>query len=344
MRNFIVFVVLIFLSLFIAVTWKNQQGAEIEQRPVVKVFGSTSFTSQWGPGPWLKERFERSCDCRLEYYDGADNTILLQRLKAEGRNGGADVVLGFDQYDLEQAQAAFQWKKIDTSHIDFFDEVKTTLSASNLVPYDWGTLSFVVKKSEMKQLPKTLNDFLAPEWKGQIVLEDPRTSSPGLQFLVWLIQLRGEEQAFDFLKKFNAQLHSYAPSWSSSYGLFQKGQVKTTFSYVTSPVYHLIEDKSTDVIAVEFEEGHPIQFEFIGIPATCKTCDLAEKFVQLVLSKEGQKIIMEKNYMFPAVKGVKEGTAFSTVPKFKTINMTTLPTQSDRERILKKWSALRRLE
>lgn len=342
MRNFLVFIVLIFSGLFLAVFVKKNHGDGRDGRPVLHVFASSSFISQWGPGPWIKETFEKDCECRVEFQDGADSMILLQRLKSQGRTGSADVVLGFDQYDLELANQGLEWRKIQIGDLDFEEEVKPTLSRSNLVPYDWSLLTFVVRKSDFQQLPKKLEDLMAPEMRGQIVMEDPRTSSPGLQFLLWLIQIKGEEKAFQFLKEFNQQIHSYAPSWSTAYGLFQKAQVKTTFSYVTSPVYHVVEDKSTDVIALDLSEGHPAQYEFVGVPATCANCELAEKFVALLLSKEGQRIIMEKNYMFPVIQGVKEGTAFASVPKYKMTGQEVIPTVADRERILKKWSALRR--
>jgi thiamine transport system substrate-binding protein len=344
MKNFLVFIILVFAGLFSAIVLKRNSDAGRDNHAVLRVFAASSFTSQWGPGPWLKENFEKSCDCRVEFQDGADPTILLQRLKSEGRTGGADVVLGFDQYDLESAQQGLEWKQLKLDDVDFEDEIRPLLTRSPLVPYDWSLLSFIVRKSDFKELPRGLNDLMKPELRGQIVMEDPRTSSPGLQFLLWLIQLKGEEKAFQFLKEFNQQLHSYAPSWSTAYGLFQKAQVKSTYSYVTSPVYHLVEDKTTDVIALDLAEGHPAQYEYAGIPATCKNCELAEKFMTLILSKEGQKIIMEKNYMFPAIKGVREGTVFASIPPYRKTDMSVIPSVVERERILKKWAALRRGE
>ena len=344
MRNFLVFVILVFAGLFLAVFFKKNHGDGRDGRPVLKVFASSSFASQWGPGPWLKENFEKECDCKVDFQDGADSMILLQRLKSEGRSGGADVVLGFDQYDLELASQGIEWKKIKTDDFNFEDDVKGILPRSHLVPYDWSQLTFVVRKADFKQLPKKLDDMMAPDLKGQIVMEDPRTSSPGLQFLLWLIQTKGEEKAFQFLKSFNQQLHSYAPSWSTAYGLFQKAQVKATYSYVTSPLAQVVEDKTTDVIALDLAEGHPAQYEFAGVPSTCANCELAERFMNLILSPAGQKIIMERNYMFPVIQGVKEGTLFATVPKYKMASMEVIPTVMDRERILKKWAALRRGE
>jgi thiamine transport system substrate-binding protein len=343
MRHFLFFLGMVFFGLFLALFMKNSRDPLRDTKPVLRVFAASSFIAQWGPGPWLRNQFEQSCGCRVEFFDGADSTILMQRLKSEARQG-ADVVLGFDQYDLEMAKAGFEWRKINTEGLQFHEEARAAISESLFVPYDWGVLAFAFRKSEVDQLPSALDDFLRPEWKGRISMEDPRTSSPGLQFLLWLIQVKGEDGAFQYLKKFNQQVKAYSTSWSMAYGLFTKNQVATVFSYVTSPVYHKVEEKNPDVIAAEMREGHPVQFEYVGIPANCKQCELAEKFVALILSPEGQRTIMEKNYMFPALQGVREGTVFAEIPPYKTLPADRMPNQAERERLLKKWSALRRME
>lgn len=344
MRNFLIFIIMVFAGLFLAVFVKQNRVDGQDGRPVLHVFASSSFIAQWGPGPWLKETFEKDCDCRVEFQDNGDSMILIQKLKSQGRTGSADVVLGFDQYDLELANQGLEWRKIETSDYEFEEAVQAVLNRSNLIPYDWSPLSFIIRKSEFQQLPKKIDDLMVAEMRGQIAIQDPRYSSVGLQFLLWLIQTRGEEKAFQFLTSFNQQVHSYTSSWSGANGLFNKGQVKTYFSHVTTPVYYRLEDKSDDVVAVELPEGHPVQYEFVGVPVTCTNCDLAEKFVALLLSKDGQKMIMEKNTMFPAIQGVKEGTIYASIPHYKILSQEVLPSVSDRERILKKWAALRRGE
>lgn len=343
MKHFLLFIGVVFFGLFLAVFAKNSREASKEAKPVLRVFAASSFIAQWGPGPWLRNQFEQTCGCRVEFFDGADSTILMQRLKSESHQG-ADVVLGFDQYDLEMAKAGFEWKTLKTEGLNFLEQVKPALSQGEFAPYDWGILSFVFRKSQLQQFPKNLDDFLKPDWKGKIAMADPRTSSPGLQFFLWLVQLRGEEGAFNYLKKFNPQVKAYSTSWSMAYGMFTKNQADTVFSYTTSPVYHKVEEKNADIVAVELDEGHPMQFEFVGIPANCKQCDLADKFVALILSPEGQKVIMEKNYMFPVIQGVKDGTVFGEIPPYRTVPWGNIPNSTDRERLLKKWSALRRTE
>jgi thiamine transport system substrate-binding protein len=95
---------------------------------------------------------------------------------------------------------------------------------------------------------------------------------------------------------------------------------------------------------LKFKEPHPLQFEFAGIPEFCKNCDLAEQFVNLMLSKEGQKIIMEKNYMFPVMRGVREKTPFDIGSDVPIIQDFKIPTLAEIEGWLKKWSEIRRSE
>lgn len=344
MRNFIIFLILVFGGVFAALVLRNQGDGRHDSRTVLRVYGASSFVKSWGPGPVLKEKFEKVCECRVELVETADTTLLIQKLKIEGRTSGADLVLGFDQYDLEMANKGYEWKTLKADGLDFEDAVKSTLSRQNFLPYDWGVLAFLARKSAFEKLPQSLDELTESLYKDQISIQDPRTSTPGLQFLLWLIQSKGEEKAFQFLQRFNPQVKAFGSSWSSSWGLFQKKQVNMTFSYVTSLVATQQEDKDLDVIALEFSEGHPIQYEFMGIPSSCHNCELAQKFVSMILSAEGQKIIMEKNYMFPVIKGVRQGTFFANLPDLKLMDMNVIPTSIERERLLKRWAQLRRAE
>lgn len=342
MKHFVLFLAAIFLALFLAVLNRTENLAANEGTPVVRVFGYSSFTSAWGPGPRLKELFEKECACRVEFIEGTDSGILLQRLKIEGASLGADLVIGFDQFDLQKALASQAWQKINFTSLDLEPEIKGQIRNDYFVPYDWGLLGFMVRRSDAGDAPKSLDDLLRPEWRRQIALQDPRTSSPGLLFLHWVLQSKGEDEGFKYLGKLMDQAHSFSPSWSTSIGLYNKKQVRSVFTYFTSPVYYQVEENNADHETLEFVESHPVQIEFMGIPEFCRHCDLAERFVNLMLSKEGQKILMEKNYMFPVVRGVADGTPFATLKRPAKVLNFEVPSESDVERWMKRWADLRR--
>ena len=73
-------------------------------------------------------------------------------------------------------------------------------------------------------------------------------------------------------------------------------------------------------------------------------CELSEKFVNLMLSAEGQKVLMEKNYMMPVLKGIKEGTPFADVLKNRKFLKFEIPSTSEVDHLIKKWGEVRRDE
>lgn len=344
MKHFILFLAAIFTLLFIAHLNKNQSFLFRDQKPTVKVFTYSSFSSKWGPGPVLKEIFEKTCDCHIEYLDGADSGILLQRLKIEGEKLGADLVIGLDQYDLQKAVVESNWRSLDFSSLEIDPQVKAALKNEYFVPYDWGVLTFIGKVKEGESLPSplSLDQLLQPGYFHKIAMQDPRTSSVGLQFVMWILKTKGEDEGYKYISQMMKQAHSFSPSWSTSYGLFKSGQADLVFSYTTSPLYSLLEEKNPNFKSLEMVEPNPVQVEFVGIPTSCRSCDIAEKFLNLMLSVEGQKIIMQKNYMLPVYKKAAEGTPFEKVPiPFRLMDIQ-FPSVTDVNRVLKHWADLRR--
>lgn len=178
MQHFIIFISTIFFVLIFS--FFNRQNKSDITKPTVRIFGYSSFISKFGPGNELKEIFEKSCDCTVDFIEGADSAILLQRIKLEGGTLGADLVIGFDQFDLQKALSEVKWRKLDFSQMDLDEVVKPALNNNYFAPYDWGVMSFVGRKDDTLTPPKSLQDLLKPQYKRKFALQDPRTSSPGM--------------------------------------------------------------------------------------------------------------------------------------------------------------------
>ena len=68
------------------------------------VYTYESFVSDWGPGPKIEEEFENVCNCDLEFI-GIDSSIgILGRIKLEGDETNADIILGLDTNLLTAAK------------------------------------------------------------------------------------------------------------------------------------------------------------------------------------------------------------------------------------------------
>ncbi|MCT7654061.1 thiamine ABC transporter substrate-binding protein [Oceanimonas sp. NS1] len=74
------------------------------QTPTLTIYTYSSFASEWGPGPAIESAFEAECGCNLEWVALDDGVSILNRLRLEGENTKADIVLGLDNNLLQAAE------------------------------------------------------------------------------------------------------------------------------------------------------------------------------------------------------------------------------------------------
>ena len=115
-----------------------------------------------------------------------------------------------------------------------------------------------------------------PEQK--IVIQDPRTSSPGLGLLLWIKAVYGD-QAGEAWTKLSKRVLTVTPGWSEAYGMFTKGEAPLVLSYTTSPAYHMVAENTDRYRAAAFPEGHYMQIEVAGILKSSANKKLAREFL-----------------------------------------------------------------
>ena len=82
--------------LLIAAGFLSATSAIAADKPELTVYTYDSFVSDWGPGPQVEEAFEATCGCDLKLVGVEDGAALLSRIRLEGKNSDADIVLGLD--------------------------------------------------------------------------------------------------------------------------------------------------------------------------------------------------------------------------------------------------------
>jgi thiamine transport system substrate-binding protein len=321
MRHLLIYLSVVFLGLLSYLTWQNQQKWQ-KSKPSLHVYASSSFVSQWGPGPWLKESFEKTCSCQVVYHEITDTYLLLQKLRADRELEKVDVIMGLELADLELARTTLKWQTLDSLGNYPFNPLIKQERDQFFIPYDWSALAFVIRTPVSFARPSSLKDLAQEVYKDQYALIDPRTSSLGLAFLHWVYRLYGPTEGGELLKKISQNAKLTANSWSSAYGLFRNGQVPMVLSFVTSPIYHLIEEKNKSVEALLFTEGHEPYMEYMGLPEDSDTKSLAKQWVEFILQEESQKVLMNKNYMFPVQDRFRESSPFAELPPFKMLPAT----------------------
>lgn len=335
LKNKLFLLFLIFISVFVIFFWLNRSG---DSKDKLRIYSYSSFLSHYGPGPALKEAFEKDCQCEVEFIDAGDAGLILQRLSLNPKDH-VDMVIGLDYLTLNKAQKNYKWREHKITDVEMAQEfLKPT---PFFMPYDWSPMTFIYRKSELDQLPKNLNDLTGSEFHKRFLFQDPRSSTPGQQFLFWTLQQYGEAEGFEVTKQLLGNIKKLSPSWSSSYGYFQQKKASLVFSYLTSLIYHWKVDKDFNYQAVEFNHPHPVQIEYFAIPEKCVQCSLAQKFAQYLMTPEAQKILAQKNYMFPAIKAVELDEDYENLPQLKTYNLKDYEFfQNDFSKLIKTWESL----
>ena len=251
----------------------------------LKVFTYSSFQGTQGPGPVLKKLFESQCQCEVALIRAGSANLILQRMKLVQE--AVDVVVGLDQFSLKPAQKDFSWNPVDVSSVNWVSDVGALGSRLQFVPYNFSPLTFIYRKSQVPHPPKNFQELMRPEFKKKISLQDPRQSTPGLHFLLWTVQ---QTNSLSYYEKLKQNISRISSSWSSSYGLFMQKKARMVFSHLTSLVYHWKNRQETDVQALSFTERHPVHIEYMAVSSRCQECELAEQFVQFLLTPEAQKV------------------------------------------------------
>lgn len=288
---------------------------ETGERPVLTVYVYSGFTSQYGPGGVIKERFEATCGCTLEWVTSEDAGTLLARLKLEGASTRADVVLGLDTNLTAQAKATglFAPHGVDASAL----KLPVAWSDDTFLPFDWSWFAFVYDETRLPEPPASLRDLVEREDGPKIVIQDPRTSTPGLGLLVWMRGVFGDG-AGDAWRKLAPKIVTVTQGWSEAYSMFVAGEADMVLSYTTSPAYHIASENETQYKAAIFPEGHYLEVEVAGMTTSSDEPALARTFLQFMLSEPFQSAIPEGNWMYPSVMPATLPASFQSLPQPET--------------------------
>jgi thiamine transport system substrate-binding protein len=304
------------------------------ETPVLTILTYDSFATEWGPGPAAEKAFEATCACDLQFVTAGDGAALLARLQLEGAASDADILLGIDT-NLTAAAAAtglFAPHGQTPAH-----DLPVAYADPLFLPYDWGWFAFIYNTS-LANVPASFEDLAASDLK--IVIQDPRSSTPGLGLVMWVRQAYGD-RAPEIWAALADNILTVTPGWTESYGLFTSGEADMVLSYSTSPAYHIgIEGDLTKAAAL-FDEGHYLQIEVAGKLASTDQPVLADAFLAFMAGPEFQALISETNWMYPA-KTPDAGLPASFATLIKPEKSLLIPSQDIpalRNKAIEEWRA-----
>jgi thiamine transport system substrate-binding protein len=311
-------------------------AAAAHAKETLTIYTYESFVSDYGPGAKIKTAFEKTCNCVVEWVALGDGVAVLNRLKLEGKDTKADVVLGLDTNITDEARGLGLFGKhgVDLARA----LVPGGWTDQEFLPFDYGHFAVVYDSEKVKNPPKSLDELVNGDPSQKIILEDPRTSTPGLGFLLWMKSVYGDKAEAAW-KKLKLRILTTAPGWSEAYALFTKGEAPMVFSYVTSPAYHIEVEKVTKYQAASFAEGHYLQIEVAGLIEASPEHALAQKFLNFMLTPGFQNEIPTTNWMMPAGEiSMALPEAFKTMVKpSKTLLYSSEEVNKNRRAWIDEW-------
>ena len=306
---------------------------ESEEERTLTLYAYDTFCGEWGSEESVIPAFEEKTGIKVRVVSCGTTSEMINKLLMEGENTPCDVILGVSDDEAERVYPMLS--SFDTPLLDDIDDRLEFDSEKRLLPFDWGTFAFVFDTESGLEEPSSLRDLTKDEYRGKVILIDPRTSVVGLGLLLWTYNALGDEY-LSWWEKMEENALVIASGWSSAYGLFTEGEAPIVISYTTSPVYHVMNEKTTRYKALLFKEGHEATIEGIGIVKTTEHREEAEEFVSFILS-DAQETLAVTNSMYPALSSTSLPDAYDYAPvPEKFYASGTLDTSS----LLASWSAL----
>ena len=320
------YLIIIFSILFLSHSVKAEK---------LTVYTYDSFVSEWGPGPLIEKAFEEKYSVDLELIAVDSAATLLNKVILEGSNTKADIILGLDMNLFNSAENSELFTAHNMKNINEKLNLPIEWNSEIFVPYNYGYFAFVYNNKNLKNPPKSMDELLNIT-DARIVIQDPRTSTPGLGLLTWMKILYGEN-AQENWSKLNKKIISVTKGWTDAYyNFFMAGEADIVLSYSTSPAAHIMFEENYDISASIFKEGNYLSVEFAGILKSSKNKKVANIFLDFMLSDEFQKVIPSTNIMYP-VTNIKLPDAFNELEIPKALQLNTKEINDYKDEWINEW-------
>ncbi|SFB08722.1 iron(III) transport system substrate-binding protein [Lentibacillus halodurans] len=326
MKKSISFILILMTSLFLAACG-NESGGESSDEPL-KVYTHNDSEEMDAFVKQIEEGTGVELDVlRLSSGEG------WSRMKSEAPNIGADMQIGMlhgfalkaDEEGYLDPYKSEEWKDVP----DKFKDPEGKWYGTSFW-YNMLGINKDIMEDKGLDMPKSWEDLLDPQYKGEIVLPDPGTSGTAFLFTSTILQMFGEEEGWDYLEKLDENVAQYTKSGSAPAQMVAQGEYAIGITW----------DKAVEDFK---DQGYPIEgtlpSEGVGysldVAWIFKNTDQPEK-AEKVMDYLGSKEFMEKTAEYRSMVTKPDITENEELEKH-FIDYDAKWASENRERVMEKW-------
>lgn len=186
--------------------------------------------------------------------------------------------------------------------------------------------------------PKAWADLLKPEYKGEVQVANPASSGTAYTMIATLVQLMGEDQAFDYLKGLHRNVQQYSRSGTGPIKAVARGEATVSISFVHDAPGEKLQGFPVETATPA--EGTGAEIGSMSIVKGARNLDAAKKFYEWALTPQAQQFgAAAKQFQLPSNKATPIDPR---VPDFKKIKLIDYDyakygATAERRRLIARW-------
>lgn len=186
--------------------------------------------------------------------------------------------------------------------------------------------------------PACWADLTKPEFKGDVQMANPAASGTAYTAMATLVQVFGEDKAFDYLKALHKNISNYPKSGTGPVKAVARGEAAVGVSFM-----HDVPGEKKNGFPVEMAapcEGTGYEVGSMSILKGARNIENAKMFYDWALTPDAQKLAAQaKQYQLPSNKNSPQPPE---APRFASIKLIQYDfkkygSSAERKRLLEKW-------
>ncbi|MBJ3774313.1 ABC transporter substrate-binding protein [Acuticoccus mangrovi] len=274
-----------------------------------------------------------------------DTGAALAQIRAEASNPQADVWWGGSgdahiQAASEDLTEAYESPNIDQLQ-DWAIEQYETADHKTVGIYSgvlgWGYNTEFFDRMGLKP-PLAWSDLENPDYEGEIQVANPNTSGTAYTALATLVQLYGEDEAFEFLKRIDDNISEYTQSGTAGIRAAALGETGIGIAFLHDVIQQAA--AGFPVKAVAPSDGTGYEIGSMSIIANAPDPELAKQFYDWALTAKAQSRALEAGaYQIQANKAVAPPPEAPKLEDTKLIDydFAKYGSAETRSHLLKRW-------